>query len=61
MGLRSVWKNYNVLIVMGTGLGLIHWGWYKLQLNPIIHPEKEDQEISIFRFLSHKLMDSKDK
>ncbi|KAK2817569.1 hypothetical protein Q5P01_025760 [Channa striata] len=26
MGLRAFWTNYKVLIVMGTGLGLIHWG-----------------------------------
>uniref|UniRef100_A0A674AD75 Uncharacterized protein n=1 Tax=Salmo trutta TaxID=8032 RepID=A0A674AD75_SALTR len=27
MGLQTIWNNYKVLIVMGTSLGLIHWGW----------------------------------
>ncbi|KAM8945448.1 uncharacterized protein RCH25_048721 [Pelodytes ibericus] len=42
MGLRNIWKNYKVLIVMGTGLGLVHWGWYNIKSNPIFHPEQND-------------------
>uniref|UniRef100_A0A669DSH8 Uncharacterized protein n=1 Tax=Oreochromis niloticus TaxID=8128 RepID=A0A669DSH8_ORENI len=36
MGLRDLWSNYKVLIVMGTSLGLIHWGWYNLKGNPLL-------------------------
>ncbi|MEE6474425.1 hypothetical protein FKM82_010378 [Ascaphus truei] len=42
MGLETIWKNYKVLIVMGTGLGLIHWGWYHVKINPIFHPNRKD-------------------
>ncbi|XP_063300095.1 uncharacterized LOC128706665 homolog [Pelobates fuscus] len=41
MGLKNLWKNYKVLIVMGTGLGLVHWGWYNMKSSPIFHPERE--------------------
>uniref|UniRef100_A0A3Q3MLY2 PNAS-117 n=1 Tax=Mastacembelus armatus TaxID=205130 RepID=A0A3Q3MLY2_9TELE len=45
MGLQRFWHNYKVLIVMGTGLGLIHWGWYNLKSNPLLHKSKEDEYI----------------
>lgn len=42
MGLHKFWQNYKVLIVMGTGLGLIHWGWYNLKSSPVLHPQRQD-------------------
>lgn len=42
MSLRDVWRNYKVLIVMGSSLGLIHLGWYQLKTNPLIHRTKEE-------------------
>ncbi|XP_070409714.1 uncharacterized protein [Nothobranchius furzeri] len=42
MGLRDFWQNYKVLIVMGTSLGLIHWGWYNLKSNPVLHRKEEE-------------------
>ncbi|XP_070778937.1 uncharacterized protein [Enoplosus armatus] len=42
MGLREFWKSYKVLIVMGTSLGLIHWGWYNLKANPLLHKAREE-------------------
>ncbi|XP_077172001.1 uncharacterized protein LOC143826818 [Paroedura picta] len=42
MGLKTIWRNNRVLIVMGTGLVLIHWGWYKIQSNPIFHPKRDE-------------------
>lgn len=42
MGLHIFWHNYKVLIVMGTGLGLIHWGWFNLKSNPLLHKPKEE-------------------
>ncbi|KAG8443871.1 hypothetical protein GDO86_009168 [Hymenochirus boettgeri] len=42
MGLGTLWKNYKVLIVMGTSLGLVHWGWYSIKSNPIFQPPSED-------------------
>uniref|UniRef100_A0A4W6FYC2 Uncharacterized protein n=1 Tax=Lates calcarifer TaxID=8187 RepID=A0A4W6FYC2_LATCA len=42
MGLRQFWQNNKVLIVMGTGLGLIHWGWYTLQSSSVLHKNKEE-------------------
>ncbi|TMS23786.1 hypothetical protein E3U43_009092, partial [Larimichthys crocea] len=42
MGLQDFWKRYKVLIVMGTSLGLIHWGWYNLKGNPLLHKDKEE-------------------
>uniref|UniRef100_A0A3Q2ZZ86 Uncharacterized protein n=1 Tax=Kryptolebias marmoratus TaxID=37003 RepID=A0A3Q2ZZ86_KRYMA len=41
MGLRNFWKNYKVLIVMGTSLGLIHWGWYNLKSSSTLHKKEE--------------------
>lgn len=44
MGLQSFWKNYKVLIVMGPGLGLVHWGWFRLQAtNSLLHKPKEER------------------
>ncbi|CAK6977969.1 NLR family CARD domain-containing protein 3-like, partial [Scomber scombrus] len=42
MGLREFWRNYKVLIVMGPSLGLIHWGWYNLKSNPMLHKSREE-------------------
>lgn len=42
MGLQEFWKSYKVLIVMGPSLGLIHWGWYTIQKNPLLHKSKEE-------------------
>ncbi|XP_062981401.1 uncharacterized LOC128706665 homolog [Elgaria multicarinata webbii] len=42
MGLKTIWKNYRVLIVMGTGLALVHWGWYNMKSSPIFHPKRDD-------------------
>uniref|UniRef100_A0A3Q0RW30 PNAS-117 n=1 Tax=Amphilophus citrinellus TaxID=61819 RepID=A0A3Q0RW30_AMPCI len=42
MALRRFWSNYRVLIVMGTSLGLIHWGWYSLKGNPLLHRHREE-------------------
>lgn len=42
MNLRDIWKNYKVLIVMGSSLGLIHLGWYQLKANPLLHKTKEE-------------------
>lgn len=42
MGLRDLWKNYKVLIVMGTSLGLIHWGWYNLKNTPLLNQSREE-------------------
>lgn len=54
MGLRDVWKNYKVLIVMGTSLGLIHWGWYNLKTSPLLQRDKQDfiPEPGIVAFVS---------
>lgn len=42
MGLQDFWRNYKVLIVMGSGLGLIHWGWFHLKSNPLLHKPRDD-------------------
>jgi len=54
MGLREFWTNYKVLIVMGTSLGLIHWGWYNLKANPLLRKNREDYipEPGIVAFVS---------
>ncbi|XP_063774622.1 uncharacterized LOC128706665 homolog [Pseudophryne corroboree] len=61
MGLKSVWKNYKVLIVMGTGLGITHWGWYNMQSNPVFHPEGEGRLPYVVRYLTGKETDTKAK
>ncbi|KAG8583989.1 hypothetical protein GDO81_008628 [Engystomops pustulosus] len=61
MGLQSVWKSYKVLIVMGAGLGVVHWGWYNMQYNSIFHPEGEGRLPPVFRYLLSKETDTKDK
>lgn len=40
--LRMFWQNYKVLIVMGTGLGLVHWGWYTVKSNPLLKKNREE-------------------
>lgn len=40
--LRSFWHNYKVLIVMGSGLGFIHWGWYTIKSNPLLRQNRDD-------------------
>ncbi|XP_071438227.1 uncharacterized protein [Pithys albifrons albifrons] len=42
MGLKTIWKDYKVLIVMGTGLGLVHWGWFHIKSSPIFQVKRED-------------------
>uniref|UniRef100_A0A8C3BXC9 Uncharacterized protein n=1 Tax=Cairina moschata TaxID=8855 RepID=A0A8C3BXC9_CAIMO len=42
MGLKTFWKSYKVLIVMGTGLGLVHWGWFHIKSSPIFQVKTED-------------------
>ncbi|XP_071374508.1 uncharacterized protein [Centroberyx affinis] len=42
MGLRDFWRSYKVLIVMGTSLGLIHWGWYALKANPLLRKDRDE-------------------
>ena len=41
MGVRDIWKNYKVLIVMLPSLGLVHWGWYGLKANPLLRKNRE--------------------
>uniref|UniRef100_A0A673IJW7 Uncharacterized protein n=1 Tax=Sinocyclocheilus rhinocerous TaxID=307959 RepID=A0A673IJW7_9TELE len=40
--LRSFWHNYKVLIVMGSGLGLVHWGWYSIKSSPLLKKSREE-------------------
>uniref|UniRef100_A0A3B4A6U7 Uncharacterized protein n=1 Tax=Periophthalmus magnuspinnatus TaxID=409849 RepID=A0A3B4A6U7_9GOBI len=53
MGLANFWRNNKVLIVMGTSLGLIHWGWYNLKdSHPLKRPRDEVLEPGIVTYLS---------
>ncbi|KAB5523650.1 hypothetical protein PHYPO_G00155010 [Pangasianodon hypophthalmus] len=40
--LRSFWHSNKVLIVMGSGLGFIHWGWYSIKSNPLLRQNRDD-------------------
>ncbi|XP_054852271.1 uncharacterized LOC128706665 homolog [Eublepharis macularius] len=42
MGLKTIWSNYRVLIVMGTGLALVHWGWYNIKSSPVFQPKRNE-------------------
>lgn len=42
MGLKTFWKDNKVLIVMGTSLGLVHWGWLYLKSSPIFQRKTDD-------------------
>uniref|UniRef100_A0A8C6ZQ04 Uncharacterized protein n=1 Tax=Nothoprocta perdicaria TaxID=30464 RepID=A0A8C6ZQ04_NOTPE len=42
MGLKTFWKDYKVLIVMGTALGLVHWGWFHIKSSPIFQVKTEE-------------------
>lgn len=53
MGLADLWRSYKVLIVMGSSLGLIHWGWYHMKdANPQSRRRDELPEPGIVAFLS---------
>lgn len=41
MSLKTVWKNYRFLIVMGTSLAMIHWGWYNIKSSEIFKNKNE--------------------
>ncbi|TSK18055.1 hypothetical protein Baya_1435 [Bagarius yarrelli] len=40
--LQRFWHNYKVLIVMGSGLGFVHWGWYIIKSNPLLHQNRDE-------------------
>ena len=42
MGLNQFWQNYKVLIVMGTSLGLIHWGWFNLKSSSALRSARDE-------------------
>ncbi|XP_068865090.1 uncharacterized protein [Aphelocoma coerulescens] len=42
MGLKTFWKDYKVLIVVGAGLGLVHGGWLHMKSSPIFQVKTED-------------------
>uniref|UniRef100_A0A8C8EAP8 Uncharacterized protein n=2 Tax=Strigidae TaxID=30459 RepID=A0A8C8EAP8_9STRI len=42
MGLKTIWKDYKVLIVMIPSLGLVHWGWFYIKSSPIFQVKTED-------------------
>uniref|UniRef100_A0A3P8UHV5 Uncharacterized protein n=1 Tax=Cynoglossus semilaevis TaxID=244447 RepID=A0A3P8UHV5_CYNSE len=42
MGLHRFWQDNKVLIVMGTSLVLIHWGWYNIKSTLKAQPERND-------------------
>ncbi|XP_062813777.1 uncharacterized LOC128706665 homolog [Anolis carolinensis] len=42
MGLKTIWKNYRVIIVMGTSLVLVHLGWYNMKSHPVFQPKTDD-------------------
>lgn len=52
--LKALWNKYKVLIVMGTSLGLIHWGWYAAKSNPLLRQGRQDfvPEPGIVAFVS---------
>ncbi|XP_072772547.1 uncharacterized protein [Nerophis lumbriciformis] len=43
MRMRDVWRNYKVLIVMGSSLVLIHVGWYQLKSNPRLRQHRKQE------------------
>ncbi|XP_072783520.1 uncharacterized protein [Taeniopygia guttata] len=63
MGLKTFWKDNKVLIVMGAGLGLVHWGWYYLKSSPIFQVKTEDfsPERDILTFMMQSIRKSKEK
>nr|XP_056712874.1 uncharacterized LOC128706665 homolog [Euleptes europaea] len=63
MGLKTIWRNYRVLIVMGTGLALVHWGWYNIKSNPIFQPKRDEfvPEPAIVRYVLEQEKQAKGK
>lgn len=63
MGLKTFWKSYKVLIVMGTGLGLVHWGWFHIKSSPIFQVKTEDfvPEPAIVAYVMQKDNKNKEK
>lgn len=63
MSLKTFWKDNKVLIVMGTSLGLVHWGWYYLRSSPIFQVKTENfvQEPGILTFMMQSDQKNKEK
>ncbi|XP_056342344.1 uncharacterized LOC128706665 homolog isoform X2 [Oenanthe melanoleuca] len=63
MSLKTFWKDNKVLIIMGTGLGLVHWGWYYLKSSPIFQVKTENfvQEPGILTFMMQSERKNKEK
>lgn len=63
MGLKTFWNDNKVLIVMGTSLGLVHWGWYYLKSSPVFQVKTEDfvPESGILAFMTQSNHKNKEK
>lgn len=42
MSLKTLWKDYKVLIVMGISLGLVHWSWFNIKSSPLFQVKTEE-------------------
>ncbi|XP_065592141.1 uncharacterized LOC128706665 homolog isoform X1 [Cyrtonyx montezumae] len=42
MRLKTLWKDYKVLIVMGTSLVLVHWSWFHIKSSPLFQVKTEE-------------------
>jgi len=42
MSLKTLWKDYKVLIVMGISLGLVHWSWFHIKSSPLFQVKTEE-------------------
>ncbi|XP_066170551.1 uncharacterized homolog, partial [Sylvia atricapilla] len=63
VGLKTFWNDNKVLIVMGTSLGLVHWGWCYLKSSPIFQVKTEDfiPEPGILTFMMQRDRKNKEK
>ncbi|XP_055582158.1 uncharacterized LOC128706665 homolog [Falco biarmicus] len=41
MSLKTIWKDYKVLIVMAPSLALVHWGWFHIKSSPLFQVKTE--------------------
>uniref|UniRef100_A0A8C4TPT1 Uncharacterized protein n=1 Tax=Falco tinnunculus TaxID=100819 RepID=A0A8C4TPT1_FALTI len=47
MSLKTIWKDYKVLIIMVPSLALVHWGWFHIKSSPLFQVKTESSKSQV--------------